>query len=254
MTTKNIPEDFQAAPLTLKDKIILITGAGSGIGKEAALTFAAFGATIVLLGRTLEKLEAVYDLIEEKGYPQAAIYPIDFEGATEKDYIDMCNVLDSNFQRIDGILHNAAALGDRTALDNYCTDTWQRLLTVNVTAPFILTQKLFPLLKRSTSASVVFTGSGVGRRGRAYWGAYAVTKGATENLMQVFSDEQDGCNNIRFNSLNPGATHTPMRTAAYPAEDPTTIASTKDIMPAYLYLMCDASEKESGQQFNAQAR
>lgn len=253
MTIQTLPVNYKASPQLLTDKIILITGAGSGIGRIAALTYAGHGATVILAGRTLKKLEAVYDEIENAGFPTAAIYPIDFSGAVEKDYIDMCNTLDETFGRLDGILHNASELGDRTALSHYCVDTWQRLMNVNVTAPFMLNQKLFPLLKKSPEASVIFTSSSVGRQGRAFWGAYAASKAASENMMQTFADEQESCTHIRCNSLNPGATRTPMRALAYPAENPATIATPEDIMPTYLYLMGKDSKNVNGQQFNAQS-
>ncbi len=235
----------------LKDKVIAVTGAGSGIGRDAALHFAAHGATVVLLGRTTEKLEQVYDEIENAGHPQAAIYPINFEGAIEKDYEDMCNSLDDAFGHLDGILHNASELGERTPICNYTGDVWTRVLQVNVTAPFMMTKALAPLLMRSESASVVFTGSSVGYTGRAYWGAYSVSKAATENLMQILADEFDEVTQIRCNSINPGATRTRMRAAAYPAENPADVKEASSIMPLYLYLMGKDSLDENGKQFQA---
>ncbi len=241
--------NYHPAPQLLANKIIAVTGAGAGIGREAAFTYAAHGATVVLLGRTTEKLEQIYDDIENAGYPQAAIYPINFEGAVEKDYEDMCNSLDNAFGRLDGILHNASELGERTPIANYSTDVWQRLLQVNVTAPFMMTKALMPLLQRADSGSVVFTGSSVGYKGRAFWGAYAVSKAATENLMQVLAEELDEVTNVRSNSINPGATRTSMRAAAYPAENPATVKQAKDLMPLYLYLMGEDSKDKNGQQF-----
>jgi len=241
--------NYHPAPQLLANKIIAVTGAGAGIGREAALTYAAHGATVVLLGRTTEKLEQIYDDIENAGYPQAAIYPINFEGAVEKDYEDMCNSLDNAFGRLDGILHNASELGERTPVANYSTDVWQRLLQVNVTAPFMMTKALMPLLQRADSGSVVFTGSSVGYKGRAFWGAYAVSKAATENLMQVLAEELDEVTNVRSNSIIPGATRTSMRAAAYPAENPATVKQAKDLMPLYLYLMGEDSKDKNGQQF-----
>src|SRR5690606_32630040 len=236
-TPATLPQGYQPAANLLQERVILVTGAGSGIGRVAALTYAGLGATVVLLGRTLSKLEAVYDEIEAAGSPQPAIYPINLEGAAEKDYRDMCDTLNSEFGRVDGILHNAADLGDRTPLKDYALPTWQRLLQVNVTAPFMLTQALMPLLEAADDASVIFTGSGVGRQGRAYWGAYGVSKAATENLMQTWAAELDGCSAIRCNSINPGATRTAMRAAAFPAEDPAALTTPEELMPLYVYLM-----------------
>ena len=246
-----IPESFNPKPDCLESKIILVTGAGDGIGRVAAKTFSAHGATVILVGRTLQKLEKVYDEIEASGHPQAAIYPIDFQVANEKSFIDMCNAISEEFDHLDGILHNAADLGQRTPVANYAPDVWMRLMQVNVNAPFMLTQAVMPSLERAKNASILFTGSSVGYKGRAYWGAYAASKAAAENLMQTLADELEETTRIRSNSINPGATRTKMRAGAYPAEDPTTTKTPEDLMRDYLYLMADDSVGISGQQFEA---
>lgn len=244
-----IPQDYSPSPTLLHDKVILVTGAGDGIGRTAAKTFAAHGATVVLLGRTMAKLETVYDEIEAAGHPQPAIYPLNLEGAVEKDYIDMCNALDEAFGQIDGLLHNAAELGERTPITNYSIGSWMRTMQVNVNAPFMLTKALLPLLDKASKGSIVFTGSGVGLQGRAFWGGYAASKAAAENLMQTLADELQETTQIRVNSFNPGATRTRMRAAAYPAENPGSVKTAEEIMPAYLYLLGDDSVGVSGQQF-----
>jgi NAD(P)-dependent dehydrogenase (short-subunit alcohol dehydrogenase family) len=244
-----IPADYTIKPQCLKDKVIVVTGAGEGIGRTAAKSFAASGATVVLMGRTLAKLETAYDEIEAAGHPQPAILPINFESAVEKDYIDMCNVLEETFGKVDGVLYNAGDLGERTPISNHSLGAWQRCMQVNATAPFMMTQALLPLLARAAHASIVFTSSSVAFKGRSYWGAYAASKAAAENLMQTLADEFDATYNIRANSINPGATRTKMRAAAYPAEDPTTVKDAEELMPAYTYLLCDESIGISGQQF-----
>lgn len=236
----------------LTDKIIMVTGAGDGIGKTAAKTFAAHGATVILLGRTSAKLEAVYDEIEAAGDPQPAIFPLDLATARMEDFQQLAEAAGKMFGRLDGLLHNASLLGQRTPLNNYHYTTWQQVMQVNVNAAFGLTQALLPLLEQSAAGSIVFTSSSVGRRGRAFWGAYAVSKFATEGIMQVLADELDGVAKIRANSINPGATRTSMRASAYPAEDPKTVATPESIMPTYLYLMGDDSLGVNGRQFNAQ--
>lgn len=246
--------DYNPPDNLLRGKIILVTGAGDGIGKAAALSFANSGATIVLLGRTLSKLEAVYDQIENAGYPKPAIVPMNFEGAAEQDFVEVARVLQEEFGQLDGLLHNASELGPRTPIANYPLPEWQKIFQVNVTAPFILTKTLLPMLLQSPNASVLFTGSGVGVHGRAYWGAYAASKAATENLVQTLADELDNHKNIRVNSINPGATRTRMRAAAYPAEDPATVTAPEDLMNRYLFLMGEASEGINGQQFDAQPK
>jgi len=233
---------YQAPKDALKDKVILITGAGAGIGRNAALECAAHGATVILVGRTLGHLEAVYDEIEANNYPQPAIFAMDFATASEQDYQALADAIGSEFESLDGLLNNAAILGPRKPLESYPVDQWQKVLQVNVTAPFILTKKLLPLLKKSKQASIVFTSSGLAQKGKAFWGAYSVSKSATENLMQVFADEVDGVSNIRVNAINPGATRTDMRASAFPAEDPATLKSTDEIMQPYLFLMGDESK------------
>ncbi|MFY0656921.1 MAG: YciK family oxidoreductase [Neptunomonas phycophila] len=245
--------DYQAPESLLADRYIVVTGAGDGIGKAAAIAYAKHGATVILLGRTTEKLEQVYDEIENAGGPQPAIVPLNLETATEHDYIEITNIIDQEFGRLDGILHNASLLGLRTPLESYDPVTWQQVMQVNVNAPFLLTQTLMPLLHRSEDASIIFTSSSVGRKGRAYWGAYSVSKFATEGMMQVMADEVSSTSNIRVNCVNPGATRTAMRAYAYPAEDPTNNPTPDAIMPLYLYLMGADSKSVNGESMDAQA-
>ncbi len=238
----------------LADKVILVTGAGDGIGRAAALAYAKAGATIVLAGKTTSKLEAVYDQIEAAGCPQAAIYPIHLGGAVHKDYLDLHDTLEKEFGRLDGLLHNASIVGDRKAIAQTSADDWQEVMQVNVNAAFMMTQALLPLLDKSSNGSIVFTSSSVGRVGRAYWGPYAVSKFATEGLMQVLADELEGTSNIRVNAINPGATNTAMRRSAYPAEEPDTNPSPEQIMPLYLFLMGQDSDQVNGQSLDAQPK
>jgi len=242
-----IPHDYQPAADALSGKIILVTGAGDGIGRTAALTFAKHGATLILAGRTLAKLENVYDEIEAAGGAQPAIFPVNLESAVEKDLNDMCDAINDTFGRLDGILHNAADLGERTPISNYSIKAWQRCMQVNVNAPFMLTQALLPVLEKSTGASVLFTSSSVAFKGRAYWGAYAASKAAAENLMQTLADEAENTSHIRYNSFNPGGTRTKMRATAYPAEDPQSVKAPESLMPAYIFMMSDASRELNGQ-------
>ncbi|KGE78993.1 YciK family oxidoreductase [Halomonas sp. ND22Bw] len=244
--------DYEAPQGLLDGRVILVTGAGDGIGRAAALAYARHGATVVLLGRTIAKLEAVYDAIESEGLPQPAIFPLNFEGATLKDYHDMAAALDKEFGRLDGILHNAGLLGDITPFAQYDPALWEQVMQVNINGPIWMTQALLPLLEASADASVIFTSSSVGRRGRAYWGAYAVSKFATEGFMEVLADEVEHLGTLRINTLNPGATRTAMRQSAYPAEDPGTLRTPEDIMPTYLWLMGPDSRGHSGEAFDAQ--
>lgn len=246
--------NYQAPEQLLKDKTILVTGAGDGIGRAAAKTYAMYGATVILLGKTVEKLEAIYDEIEEAGYPKPAILPLNLDTAVEHNYIEVSNIIEQEFGVLDGLLHNASLLGMRTSLDNYDPVTWEKVMRVNTNAPFYLTQTLLPLLQRSPDASIVFTSSSVGIKGRAFWGAYSVSKFATQGMMEVLADELENTSNIRTNCINPGATRTAMRAMAYPGEHPNSNPTPEQIMPLYLYLMGVDSQGENGKTFNAQQR
>ena len=243
---------YQAPPDLLRDRVILVTGAGSGIGRCAALTFARHGATVILCGRTATRLEQTYDEIVAAGAAEPVLAPLSLERATETEYRELAGHIQEEFGRLDGLLHNAGVLGQRTSIANYDATTWQQVMQVNVTAEFLLTKALLPPLREAAAAAVLFTSSGVGRRGRAFWGAYAVSKFAVEGLSQVLAAELEQTSRIRVNCINPGATRTAMRAAAYPAEDPATLKAPEQIMPAYLYLMGDASLGVTGQSFDAQ--
>ncbi|OUY07790.1 YciK family oxidoreductase [Acinetobacter populi] len=246
-------KEYHPAPDLLKGRVILVTGSGDGIGRAAAINFALHGATVVLHGRTLTKLEVIYDEIESLGAPQPAILPLQLSSASARDYELLVDTLEQQFGRLDGILHNAGILGERVALANYPVEVWDEVMDVNLRAPFALTQALLPLLQRSENASVVFASSGVGRDARALWGAYSISKFGVEALSKIFAAEMAEYQNIRFNCINPGATRTAMRAKAYPQEDPKTLPTPEDIMPAYLYLMGDDSTGISGQTFDAQS-
>ena len=244
--------DYQARPDLLQGRVILVTGAGRGIGAAAAKAFAAHGATVLLLGKTEANLSAVYDEIEAAGHPQAAVIPFNLETALPHQYDELAAMLETEFGRVDGVLHNAAIVGPRTPLEQLSGDNFMRVMQVNVNAMFMLTSTLLPLLKLSEDASVVFTSSSVGRKGRAYWGAYGVSKFATEGLMQTLADEVDSISSVRSNSVNPGATRTSMRAMAYPGENPQNNPEPEAIMPVYLYLMGPDSKGVNGQAFDAQ--
>ncbi len=244
--------DYTARPDLLQGRIILITGAGRGIGAAAAMSYAAHGATVLLLGKTEENLNLIYDQIEAAGYPQAAVIPFNLETALAHQYDELAAMIEREFGHLDGLLHNAAILGPRTPLEQLSGDKFMRVMQVNVNATFMLTSTLLPLLKLSKDASVIFTSSSVGRKGRAYWGAYAASKFANEGLMQVLADEMDGICPGRANSINPGATRTDMRAQAYPGENPASNPLPADIMPLYLYLMGPDSTGVNGQAFDAQ--
>jgi len=244
-------EQYQAKADCLAGKTILITGAGDGIGRVLALQSATLGATVILLGKTVNKLEAVYDEIEKIGKQQAAILPLDLQGATETHYSDLADTIKREYGQLDGLVHNAAQLGVLGPFAQIEKSTWDEVLQVNLSAQFMLTKALIPLLQLAPQASTIFTSSGVGNKGRAYWGIYSISKFATEGMMQTLADEFDNTT-LRFNAINPGATRTGMRASAFPAEDTSLLKTPEEIMPSYLYLLSDDSVAVNGQRFNAQ--
>lgn len=245
MTDYSPPDDL------LNNKTLLITGASDGIGKALAKGFADHGATVILLGRSQEKLEAVYDEIEAAHPGKVIIHPMDFLTAGSEDYKVLAESVNEQFECLDGLIHNAALLGARTPVEFYPDKDWQELMQVNVNAAFYLTKVLLPALNRAPSARLLFTASSVGRQGRAYWGAYAVSKFAVEGLMQTLAEELAETSKIRVNSLNPGGTRTAMRKAAYPAENPDSVPDAESLLPVYLYLLSDAAAGIHGQALNA---
>lgn len=243
---------FVAAPDELRDRVILITGAGGGIGRAAALACASHGATVVLLGRTQAKLESVYDEIVASGGPQPAISVLDLARAHGPDYFHVAEQIDQTWGRLDGLLHNAGILGQRAPIEHYDIGIWHQVMHLNLNAPFILTQVLMPALRKSADTSVVFTSSGVGRQGRAYWGAYAVSKFGIEGLAQTLADELGNQAQFRVNCINPGGTRTRMRAAAYPGEDPLSRPEPSALMASYLWLLGPASRGVTGHSIDCQ--
>ena len=247
-----IPKPFTPDTGLLAGRVILITGASSGLGRALAVECARAGATVILSGRNGAKLERVYDEIETMGAPQPAIAILDLAVATAVDYDHLAKTVDLEFGKLDGLVHAAALLGDRTPLEQYDVPTWCKVLHVNLTAPFILTQVLLPALRKSADASVIFVSSGVVKNQRPFWGAYAVAKSGLESMRSMFSQELDGEPNIRVNSVNPGRMRTAMRAAAYPAEDPNTVPTPASVSGAFLYLLSERSRGIDGEYIDAQ--
>jgi NAD(P)-dependent dehydrogenase (short-subunit alcohol dehydrogenase family) len=231
---------------SLSEQVILVTGAAAGIGRTLAKGFAAEGATVVLLDKNRSALESLYDEIEAAGFPQPALYPMDLLGATQQDHLDLAQRLDETFGMLHGLLHNAAYLGFLSRIDDYDVELWFRAMQVNLNAPFLLTQACLPLLRQAPRASIIFTSDTVGRKGRAYWGAYAVAKAGIERLMEVLADELRDTSAIRVNSIDPGPTRTGLRHQAFPAEDPASLKSPESLLPIYLWAMSPETKDING--------
>ncbi|EAT13111.1 YciK family oxidoreductase [Bermanella marisrubri] len=234
--------------LPLDQRVILVTGASKGIGRAMVYGFAEAGATVIMLARNEEALNHIHDDLVAKKLPQPVIVQFDLEHAPEEAYFQLRDMINEEFGRLDGLLLNASLLGQRTPLSNYNWQTWNRVMNINVNSTFLLARTLLPVMEQSPAdASILMTSSSVGRKSKAYWGAYAVSKFATEGLMQTMAEELENTSNVRVNSINPGGTRTDMRAEAYPAEDPATVKSPEDLVARYIYLMSAESKGINGQ-------
>ncbi len=242
---------YQPQKNLLQNRIILVTGASDGIGREAALTYADYGASVILIGRNEEKLKGVAQEIDAAGGIPARWYTLDLLTCTPETCQELAHRISTHYPRLDGVLHNAGLLREVRPMDEQDPEIWQQVMQVNINGTFFLTQALLPLLLKSDSGSLVFTSSSVGREGRANWGAYAVSKFATEGMMQVLAEEYQS-RHLRVNCINPGGTRTKMRASAFPTEDPQKLKTPADIMPLYLWLMGDDSRRKTGMTFDAQ--
>jgi NAD(P)-dependent dehydrogenase (short-subunit alcohol dehydrogenase family) len=238
---------YSPARADFDGRVIMVTGATSGIGRAVASELVRSGATVILHGRNEKTLEALYQELKPLG-PEPSVAQIDLERAQGPQYQQLVNEIESRYGRLDGLLHNAAILGDRSPVEHYDIGLWQRVLLVDLTAPFILTRCLLPLLRNSSDASLVFASSSVGRRGRAHWGAYSVAKGGIENLAEILTDELENTG-VRVNVINPGGTRTKMRTRAYPAENAAALPTPESVAPPNHYLLGGASRAIRGQRF-----
>jgi NAD(P)-dependent dehydrogenase (short-subunit alcohol dehydrogenase family) len=243
---------YQPPPDLLADRVILVTGASDGIGAALAEAVGRLGATAVLVARTVPELESVYDRIEAAGGPTPGIFVADLADPGGAQFGELFEAMHKTYGRLDGLIHNAGILGDRSPIEHYDVAAWQKVLHLNLTVPFFLTRSLFPLLRQSPDASVLFTSSGVGRAGRPYWGAYAVSKFGVEGLMQVLASEVEEATRIRVNAVNPGPTRTAMRRSAYPAEDPSGLKQPHEVLAPYLWLLGPDSRGVNGRSFDAQ--
>ncbi|HSW11280.1 MAG TPA: SDR family NAD(P)-dependent oxidoreductase [Solimonas sp.] len=244
-----LPENYSPAPGLLQNRTILVTGAGDGLGKAAALACARHGATVVLLGRTVKKLEAVYDAIEEAGGPVPAIYPLHLGGANWNDYGELAATLEREFGRLDGLLHCAAHFKAFSRMQDIEPREWIESLQVNLTAAYALTSQCLPLLQKSADASVVFGADRSGREALAFHGAYGVAKAGLENLARAWALEQEKAENLRFNTFDPGPLRTGLRLKGYPGESIETLPLPETVVPQLLWLLGPDSRGISGRAF-----
>ena len=237
----------------LRNQVILVTGASRGIGRAVALSYAKHGATVILLARNIEGLEQVYDEMIAEGTPQPAIYPFNLASAGPRDYEELAGQITREFGRLDGLLHNAGALGSLTPIEHYDIRQWYQVIQLILHAPFMLTRALLPALKESSNASIIFTEDDLNQQSAAYWGAYCVAKQGISGFRQLLADELDNYMNVRVNGIIPGVTRTQLRAHAFPAEDSSELPAPETLIQPYLFLMSGDSQHVNGQCLHAQA-
>ena len=231
----------------LKNKVILVTGANRGFGLAITMSLSKAGATVIMLGRDLGSLEYAYDVVVDAGYNEPILYPLDLEGANPDNYQELQDNILDKFEKLDGLIHNAAILGAQMPIEQYDIKLWYSTLQINLSAPFMLTQFLIPLLLKSEDARILFLSSSVGREAKAYWGAYSVSKFGIEGFAKTLSEELEKTN-ISVNTINPGKLRTEMRRTAYPAEDSSTVPMPEEKSAAIVYLLSGLSPKMNGEQ------
>lgn len=242
--------DYTAATDLLKESVILITGAGRGIGAAVAKAYAHHGATVILLDKKIPDLEKVYDEIVAEGMPTPAIYPLDLKGASIPDYDELATNIHDNFGRLDGLVHCAASLGQLAPVQHQDPKIWLETLHINLTAAYMLTRSCLPLMQKFDQASIIFTTDN--HKDKAYWAGYGVSKAGIEALAQQLADEMESDGRIRVNCIDPGSVKTELHTHAFPAIDPTDLAKPEEVVSSYLYLMGKDSLQTNAQVIKAQ--
>ena len=233
--------------MDLSGRTILITGATDGIGKALAIEFSKLGANIILLGRDSSKLDTVYDQLEHSYESQKhLILEVDLALLNNESVHEIARVINDEYEALDGIINNAAILGTMTTLKDYELSRWDEVININLRAPFLLSRALIPALEDSRMPRIIFTSSGVADVGRAFWGAYSVSKFGLKGLAEIFANELETTSSIKVFNFDPGATQTKMRASARPAEDPNTLKTPNELLNCYLWFFSeDSSESKN---------
>ncbi len=251
MTTKTFSlTDYSPAENTLTGKIILIIGAADELGRSLSIEFAKLGATIILLDKSVKNLEQIYDDIEQNGGPKPAIFPMDIENAEEQDYLTLIQAIADNFKQLDGLILNAAVLGQHGPIVHTDLEQWTRALQVNLTANFLFLKHCASILNQADQASCLYVSDQVAQRGRAYWGSYSSPKAACLNLIETIAEEWETNTNIHVNSLDPGLINTALRRQAFPGLDPTQHQTVESVTKAFVYFMDTGISWPNGKHFS----
>ena len=250
MTNLFNANDYHPSPGSLTGKNILITGATGGLGTALSKAIGGLGGTVILAGRTLKSLEKLYDVLEQEGAPEPAIFPVNLETATQSDYFQLAQTITDELGHLDGLVHCAAELGTPTPIEHYPVATWSSVMQVNVNSAFLLSRCLLPLLNRQNRASIVFT---TDQQRSAYWGAYGVSKSALDTLAMILADEIEGMKNdqdetrVAVNLVNPGRMRTKLRQKSFAGELPTETPTPDTRLGPYLYLLTRDDPSVHGQ-------
>jgi NAD(P)-dependent dehydrogenase (short-subunit alcohol dehydrogenase family) len=242
-----------AVDIALSQRVILITGATGGLGRALATACAARGATVVLHGRVVRKLEALYDEIVAAGWPQPTILPLDLAEANSSDFGNVASAIHAQLGRLDSLIHTAAVLGSLGPVEHQSFDAWQKVTRVNLVAAMALTRSVLPLLSVAADGAVVFTLDTRAEDPRAYWGAYAASKAALRAFAATLADECEVRTNLRINAIVPGPMRTPLRMLTHPGEDRSALPLPEALVPLYLHLVGAQSKADSGVRIDAGA-
>ena len=246
------PNRYQAPQDLLAKRVVLVTGASRGIGRAVALACARHGASVVLNGRDIDLLGALYDEIMANQWPEPATLPLDLGTASGREYVHAAKLIETQMGRLDGIAHCASHLEKLSPLETQTIDEWQRMLRINLIAPFAINQACARLLRQAPDASVVFTSESHASSPAAFWGGYAVSKAGLETLAQIQADEWSAEDQLRINTVIPGPVNSPLRTKTHPGAVADALPSPEALTPLYLYLLGPDSRGVSGKVFRFQ--
>ena len=234
----------------LKDKNILITGASKGIGRSLAVNLSKHKANVILLARNEDLLDSLYDEIKEKYNTNPMIIGCDLSQFEEDKAQEIANVVSKNYKCLDALINNASILKKMSSVNDFDLKSWKKVLNVNLTSAFLLSKYLMPLMMDSKLPRIIFTSSGVANKGKAYWGAYSVSKAGIKNLSEILNDELNSLTNFKVFNFNPKETRTEMRALAYPAENPSSVKSPDELINYYLWMLSERSTSSSKTHIN----
>ena len=234
----------------LKDKNILITGASKGIGRSLAVNLSKHKANVILLARNEDLLDSLYDEIKEKYNTNPMIIGCDLSQFEEDKAQEIANVVSKNYKCLDALINNASILKKMSSVNDYDLKSWKKVLNVNLTSAFLLSKYLMPLMMDSKLPRIIFTSSGVANKGKAYWGAYSVSKAGIKNLSEILNDELNSLTNFKVFNFNPKETRTEMRALAYPAENPSSVKTPDELINYYLWMLSERSTSSSKTHIN----